>query len=155
MDISINKKGVKNKRIEEGEKNVERNMFWFYLFFFSLVESWWNRRRRRKWLEFYEYLICIYSDCKLFEIMNFNNKFSYTLLFSFFLSLACVFCCCLFLPRFSGLLFYFFIFFLVASFWCKFLSPSVKRMLISVFSSTTTNQLQYSINNIYNLLFGL
>lgn len=131
MDISINKKGVKNKRIEEGEKNVERNMFWFYLFFFSLVESWWNRRRRRKWLEFYEYLICIYSDCKLFEIMNFNNKFSYTLLFSFFLSLACVFCCCLFLPQIFGIVVLFFLFFfLLPRFGVNFFPPSVKRMLI-------------------------
>ena len=127
--------------------------FDFICFFFSLVESWWNRRRRRKWLEFYEYLICIYSDCKLFEIMNFNNKFSYTLLFSFFLSLACVFCCCLFLPQIFGIVVLFF--FLLPRFGVNFFPPSVKRMLISVFSSTTTNQLQYSINNIYNLLFGL
>lgn len=132
MDISINKKGVKNKRIEEGEKNVERNMFWFYLFFFSLVESWWNRRRRRKWLEFYEYLICIYSDCKLFEIMNFNNKFSYTLLFSFFLSFFSVCILLLFVspPDFRDCCFIFLFFFLLPRFGVNFFPPSVKRMLI-------------------------
>lgn len=120
----------KKKRCKEqtyrrrGEKCRKKYVLILSVFFFSLVESWWNRRRR-KWLEFYEYLICIYSDCKLFEIMNFNNKFSYTLLFSFFLSFFSVCILLLFVspPDFRDCCFIFFIFFLVASFWCKFLSP--------------------------------